>query len=447
MEKITRRSFLKGLGLVGGFLALSGTFPFRTFAQPPVVKVGTLFDYTGALAEFGPPFRNAADLAAKHINEAATEVLGGPIIELIHEDSGTTASIGIDRAKKLIEIDGVPAIVGSLASGVTVPVAESVTIPAKVLMISPASTTPLMTVLPADVGQDYLFRTTASDAFQGVVAAMLARGEIFPDYKFETAATIYVNNPYGQGLSNVFARSFQLRGGIVTAQVPHPEEPKPTYTSELALALKENPDILLAISYPGHATVYLAESRDVFGYTNWQFVDGTKSLEIIEAIGAEDLEGKLGTAPGSDPEWGGFKAFATAYEEEYGERPPFPFMDSTYDAVAVIGLAIAGVLAAEGEIEISGTSLRDALRPYANPPGNVGGVGVEAFKEAFDLIKAHCAPGIVNCSADSINYSGAAGECDFDEAGDVITPIEIWQYTGGTIETVKIQKASEIPPE
>jgi ABC-type branched-subunit amino acid transport system substrate-binding protein len=432
-QKVSRRSFLKGLGLAGGFLALSGPLSFRVFAQPPVVKVGTLFDYTGALAEFGPPFRNAADLAAGQINAAAEEVLGGPIIELVHEDSGTTASIGIDRAKKLIEVDGVPAIVGSLASGVTVPVAESVTIPAKVLQISPASTSPLITVLPADVGQDYLFRTTASDAFQGVVAAQLARGEILVDYKFETAATIYVNNPYGQGLSNVFARSFQLRGGIITAQVPHPEEVQPTYSSQLALALKEKPDVLLAISYPGHATIFLAESRDVFDYTSWQFVDGTKSEEIIAALGPEVLEGKLGTAPGADPEREGFKKFSAAYEEAYGEKPPLPFMDSTYDAVAVIALSIAKAVA-DG-VDISGTTLRDALRPVSNPPGEI--VGVAEFKKAFELLKG---------SGDT-DYSGAAGEQNFDEVGDVVTAQEIWQYTEGTIKTVTIRKPEEIPEE
>jgi len=436
MKALKRRTFLKGIGLAVGTVTLSGVWRGPIFAQPPpVVPVGTLFDYTGALAEFGPPFRNAADLAAEQINEAAREVLGGPIIRLIHEDSGTTASIGVDRARKLVNADNVPAIVGSLASGVTIPVATTVTIPAKVLQISPASTSPLITVLPADVGQDFLFRTIASDAFQGVVAAMLASGQIpeFSSYKFKKAATIYVNNPYGQGLSNVFARSFQLRGGIVTAQVPHPEEPKPTYTSELALALKDDPEVLLCISYPGHATVYLKESRDVFKYTSWQFVDGTQSEEIIKAIGAKDLEGKLGTSPGSDPEREGFKKFSAAYEKKYGSKPPLPFMDSCYDAVAVIGLSIAKAIV--DKVAISGTALRDNLRPVSNPPGDI--VGVDEFKKAFDFI---------NGKKDT-DYSGAAGEQNFDKNGDVVTPQAIWTYTGGTIKTLKIVKAEDIPPE
>ena len=81
---------------------------------------------------------------------------------------------GVVDVLELVEIDKVVAIIGALASGVTVPVAESVTIPAGVIMISPASTSPLLTVLPADQGKDFLFRTCPSDALQGVVAGRLA---------------------------------------------------------------------------------------------------------------------------------------------------------------------------------------------------------------------------------------------------------------------------------
>jgi ABC-type branched-subunit amino acid transport system substrate-binding protein len=435
--RVKRRTFLKGLGMAAGTVALGGGFQGPVLAQAQVaVRVGTLFDYTGALAEFGPPFRNAAELAIKHVNAAAASVGVNSDCRLIHEDSGTTAAVGVDKARKLVGVDRVPAIIGSLASGVTIPVAETVTIPNKVLQISPASTSPLISILPADVGQDFLFRTIASDAFQGVVAARLARGLIKDERgntigkEYKTAATIYVNNPYGQGLSNVFSDTFQQLGGRVTAQVPHPEEPKATYTAELALALNGNPEVLLAISYPGHATVYLKESRDIFRYTSWQFVDGTQSEEIIKAIGAADLEGKLGTSPGSDPDRAQFKEFSAAYEAEFKAKPPLPFMDSTYDAVAVIGLSVAKAVAAGLRTEqITGTVLRDNLRPVSNPPGEVVRV-VDDLKRAFQLI----------AQGRDVDYSGAAGEQDFDKNGDVVTPIGIWTYTGGTIKNVTLIK-------
>src|SRR5699024_622235 len=158
----------------------------------------------------------------------------------------------------------------------------------------------------------------------GVVGGQLARGEIIPDYSFDTAAVIYVNNPYGQGLADAFDAAFTKRGGTIVAKVAHPDEPQPTYSAQLQQLLKDDPGVILAASYPGQATVYMQESRDLFDYNSWQLTDGTKSLEIIEAVGADVVQGLYGTAAGADPTWGGSVAFSDAYEAAYGERPPLP---------------------------------------------------------------------------------------------------------------------------
>jgi ABC-type branched-subunit amino acid transport system substrate-binding protein len=377
-------------------------------------------DYTGALAEFGPPLRNSADLAAAHINDAGG-LLGGRRLELVHEDAATTTSVAIDRAKKLLEIDKVPAIVGALASGVTVPVAQTVTIPNKVLLISPASTSPLLTYLPEDEGQDLLFRTCPSDALQGVVLGKLAA-----ELGYTTASVIYVNNPYGQGLKDEFKRSFERYGGRVVSEAAHPEETQPSYVAELRKLTEAQTDVLVAIGYPGHATIYLKEAMEG-GYINtFLFVDGTKSEKIIEAVGAEALEGMYGTAPGSE-RTRSLEIFNAEYQRVYKELPPQPFMTNTYDAVILLALAIQRAAKAEG------LAIRDALRFVSNPPGEIVSAGVEGVKKAFQLLKGN----------DELDYEGAAGAVNFDKHGDVSTPIEIWQYTNGTIQTVRL----ETPPE
>lgn len=431
-RKLSRRAFLKGFGLATGALALSGTFGVRVLSQPPRTTVGALFPFTGAGGEWGEVLQNTANLVEDQINEAARQTLGGPILDLSIEDDGTAPSQGVDRARKLVEVDQVPVLIGTWSSGVTIAVAESVTMPAEVLHVVPIATSPLIAVLPADKN-DLLFRTNGSDALQGVVAAQLAAGELVENYRFKSAATVFVNNAYGQGLSNAFARSFQLRGGVVTAQVPIPEEPQPTYTSQLALALKDEPEVLLPLVYPGHGTVLLPESRDVFDYTRWQFADAMKSLEVLEQVGAADVAGKLGTVQGSDPERPGFRRFAQDYQARFGEAPPLPFMDTTYDAVAVVGLAIAETIA-KGR-EITPAHLRDALRSVAGPPGETADAG--AFGEALERI----------ASGAEIDFSGAAGAVDFDEQGEVNTAIEVWRFTSEGFETVAIRKPEEIPPE
>lgn len=399
--------------------------------KPSVSKVGVLMAYTGALAEFGPAITNGIKLAADQINAAATEVLGGPLIELVQEDAATVPSQGVERARKLIGTDNVVAIIGALSSGVTVAVAESVAIPAGVVMISPASTSPLVAMLPDT--PDVIFRTTASDALQGVVGAMLARGEIVPGHSFDTAAVMYVNNPYGQGLADAFEAAFTARGGKITAKVAHQDEPQPTYAAQLEQLLAGNPGVVMAASYPGQASVYMAEARDLYDFSSWQFTDGTQSLDIVEAVGADVVEGLYGTSAGADPEWAGWVAFADAYSAAYGQAPPLPYIDTGYDAMATIGLAIAKAYV-DG-VEINSANIASRLRTVSNPPGET--VGVDDFKRALELIKA----------GTDIDYSGAAGEVNYDDLGDVVTPMEVWQYTGGTIKSVAVLSAAEIPAE
>ena len=382
---------------------------FISAAPAADIKVGTLMAQTGPLKEYGPPIKDGAVLAGKQMAAAGFE------IEWFHEDSETNPAPATNAAKKLVNINGVVAIVGALSSGVTLAVGESVTIPNNVILISPASTNPLMTFLPADEGKDFLFRTCPSDALQGVVAGKLAAG-----YN-KTVSILYVNNAYGQGLSEVFTESFAKFGGKVLAAVPHDEKAAESYTAELKKALAGNPDRLLVYSYPEHAKVYLKEAVEFYKYGRFLFCDGTKSEDLVEVLGAKRLEGQKGTAPGTV---GGdaFNKFNEFYKAEFGRLPPKPFITNAYDGAAVIGLA-AYAAKVKG-LPLTSKNIRDHMRAVANPPGEVVIPG--EFEKAFGLLKA----------GKAINYEGAAGSVDFDEHGDVVTPIEIWQYQGGKLVTI-----------
>ncbi|TAL91002.1 MAG: amino acid ABC transporter substrate-binding protein [Candidimonas sp.] len=438
----SRRKFLLSVSAAGGAVVLSTTLPRRAYAAaPPAINLGQIAPMTGSAAEFGPYYRDAAQLAVNQINKAATQVFGGPIIaKLVTVDTTTLPTVGVQAARKMVDIDKVPAIVGGWSSGVTIAVASSVSIPAGVLQIANGATSPLITVLPADATADLLFRTTASDALQGIVAAQLVNGEIVKGYKFKRVSTIYINNPYGQGLSNSFAKAFEHRGGKVLAQVPHPEQVQPTYKSQLATALQDKPELLLAVTYPAQTAVALKESRDIFNFTSWQFTDANASLDVVKAIGAKDLEGKMGTATGEDTTTASYKSFAKQFTTDFHHDTIPPFTASTYDAAMVIGLALAKVIA-NGQTDarkITGTALRDQLRVVSNPPGEAIEGGDEGrILEMMKMIKA----------GKKINYTGAAGPCDFDKTGDVITPINIWKFADGKVETVRTMPASGIPKE
>jgi branched-chain amino acid transport system substrate-binding protein len=363
------------------------------------LKIGLLLAYTGDLSDFGPAHENAARLAVKEIN-AAGGVLGSPI-EVVTGDTATDPSQGVSEATRLINVEHVQVILGALASGVTLPVAESVTGPNHILQISEASTSPALTTAKDN---DFLFRTTISDAAQGVVLAKIAT-----DLGLKSACTMYINNAYGQGLSEIFTDNFEKAGGTVTAQVPHESE-QATYASELAQCTAGNPEALAALAYPQSARVFLREAVEGGKVKTFLFCDGTKSEDMFKELGWSSFDGMEGSAPSSLDVAAG-KAFEDAYTAEYGSTPPLPFMREIYDAVYLVALA------AEKAGSTDPTAIRDALRDVANPPGEVVSPGTDGYKAALQLIQA----------GTDINYEGASGPVDLDKNGDVlIGAIEQW---------------------
>jgi len=392
-------------------------------AQDTKVKMGALIPLTGPLSEFAKGFQKAGDLAAKQFAEA-----GFPIA-VKYADTETSAIPGVEAARTLVDVEGVQVLIGAASSGVTMPIAESVAIPNEIPQISNASTNPLMSVLPTDEGKDFLFRTCPSDALQGVILGKLAADE-----GYKKAAVLWVNNPYGEGLMEKFKESFEFRGGTLVASVPHDEKPAPTYVSELKQLMESEPDVMVAVGYPGQATVYLREffeARYNEG-TDLLFVDGTKTIEIPEALGAANLAGFMGTVAASV---GGdsLSQFEADYKAAYGELPPLPYITNFYDGVLVAGLA-AAACDAKGEA-VTPVCIRDNLREIANPPGETIIPGVASLQKAIELLK----------EGKAINYEGSAGAVDFDKNGDVVTPIEIWKYIEEEpyIETVRVEM--EIP--
>lgn len=375
-------------------------------AEP--LRIAVLFPFTGDLSDFGQPFLQAAELAVNQINEAGG--VNGQPIELVQGDSATSPQQAVEEARRLIELEGVSAIVGPAGSGETLPVAESVTGPAGVLEITMSATSPALTIANDN---DFLFRTVISDAAQGVVMADVAR-----EQGFESACVLYVNNAYGQGLNEAFADRFTAEGGTITAQVPHEQE-QASYASEIASCTEGDPDVLIAAAYPESGRVFLRELVESGDAPSVIFSDGLQSPDMFAELGWEVFEGSYGTAAGA-PETDAAATFEQAWEEAYGEVPAVPYLREINDAIYLIALA------AEQADSTDSAAIRDALREVANEPGTAVGPGQEGWQEAVAAIDA----------GEDVNYEGGAGSVDLDENGDVSKgTIIVWQVQGEAIET------------
>lgn len=374
------------------------------------LKIGYLADFSGPLAEFGPAIQTGVELAIKHINDAGG--VNGMPVEFVVGDDKTDATAAVEEARRLIEVEGVSAIVGPLASGVTIAVTESVAAAAGVVVISPSATSPSIT----DANDDgYLFRSTTSDAAQGVVLADLAKNE-----GLTKVGVLYLNDAYGQGLADAFEASFGE--GVTKSSF---EDGAASYLSELQAAAAGGADTLVAIGYPTQAQVFIREALENKLFSKFLFVDGTKSIDLIDAIGADALEGMKGTAPTGGPATEARQAWDAAYTAQYGEIPNLPFIREAYDAVVAIALA------AESSNSNKGADIRDALAKVGGPGGDIFLPGAEGVAAALAAV----------ADGKDIDFEGAATTLNWNDDGDVTTGyIGIWEYSGG-----KIVELEEVP--
>ena len=372
------------------------------------VNVGTVMPVSGDLSTLGPAAQTSISLAFDLINESGG--VNGSQIEVFHRDSGTNAALGTDAASGLVNVNHANFIMAAHASPVTIAIAESVTIPSNVLQISPGSSSKAISVLDDN---DMVFRTRVNDGIKAQALAKLAEA-----IGYKQVATTYVNNAYGESLNESFIENFEAIGGTVSAAVSH-ELGQASYVSELSEASQDSPEVLITIAYPDSGTTLLREAAEGGYFDEFIFVDQTKSQSMFDTIGGNHFDGSFGLAPGS-PETPAVKAFRKVYSERTGNDPTAQIISEAFDAAIVLALAI------EQADTDDPVAVRDELRSVANPPGEVVGPG--DIPRALELVR----------DGKDINYEGAAGSIDFDENGDVLSSMRVWQMVDGTIQDTDI---------
>ena len=355
------------------------------------VKIGFLGGFTGPIESLVPPIYEGAELAVAHVNEQGG-VLGGQTLAIPSGDTTCAdATAAANAADRLVNSENVLGIVGALCSGATISAANNAAIPGGVVVVSPASTSPAITSME---DKDLLFRTTPSDAYQGAVMARLLKAKGIDDI-----AITYVNNDYGKGFADSLDAAFKSVGGAVSAKEAH-EDKKADYRSELGSLASSGAGTLVVLAYAdGSGQTIIRQALEGGDFNKFVGGDGMVGDALVEAIGGDRLEGMISTRPGT-PEVPGADKFSMAAEKA-GLDPNAPFAAQAYDAAFLLALAIEK----NGKAERAG--LNAALRDVASAPGEVVLPG--EWSKAAALIQA----------GKDVNYEGATGSHEFDDAGDV----------------------------
>ncbi len=388
-----------------GGLALSAP------ARACTVTLGVVMELTGPAGPYGQAASKSVELALRDLNQAGG-VLGCTLAADIR-DSQSQGAVGVDAARQLVDIAHVPAIIGAIISSVTIPIVTSVTAPAHVVQISPASSSPTLTML-AQQGQTggWFFRTITSDTLQGVAAARYAM-----DLGLKKLAVIHVNNDFGVNMVKQFSRAYTALGGTITSDTPYNER-QSSYQAEVTSALGGAPEGLYLVSYPVDGATIARAWISQGGPKRFLLNDGMNSSDFIDAVGAKYLDDAHGTSSGTETT-PSTTYFNEAYKAFSGLDPGSPAADRAYDAAALVGLAIAQAGKADS------AAIRDGIRAVVDPKGAPIYAGPDEFKKGLGLLH----------DGKPIRYVGVIGPISFDANGDITGPFREWAIEQGKIVT------------
>jgi branched-chain amino acid transport system substrate-binding protein len=377
------------------------------------ITVGLVMELTGPAGEYGQAGAKSVEMAFRDINDAGG-IGDGCKLLTDTRDSQSQGNVAVDMATQLVQIKKVPVIIGGIISSVSIPILTSVTGPAKVVQVSPASSSPTLTALGRDGKTNgVFFRTITSDALQGVAAAKYAL-----DQGFKKLAVIHVNNDFGVNMVKEFSQAYKALGGEIISITPYNEK-QPSYQAEVTAAIAGTPDGLYLISYPVDGATIARQWISQGGTPKFLLNDGMNSADFITSVGAKYLDDAYGTSSGTSPT-ASTEYFMKNYKAFSGIEPSNPAADRSYDAGAIVGLAIAQ--AGKGD----STAIRDAISQVLDPKGEVIHAGKDEFAKALKLIK----------DGKPIKYEGVIGPVSFDKYGDITGPFRLWRIQKGEVTTV-----------
>ena len=372
------------------------------------MKIGLLLNFTGS-PEASEDRKRAFELAILHVNEGGG-VLGVPV-EGVSADATGDPSVAVETARRLIETEGVSAIVGPNASAAALPIARSVSGAIGIPTISPSATSPELTHVDDN---DYFFRTALSDSVQGPVLARVTRG-----LGFDNVGVIYEDDAYGRGLADSFAASWRGTLRLVPADAG-----QASYLADLKRSADAEAEALVVIASEGPALSMVREALDEGVYGQFVFADAAKRLRLVQEIGGAHLGGMHGTGAASAPDNAATADWEAAFVAEYGELPVLAYVKETYDATVALALA------AQAAGSLDGGAIRDHLRVIAGPPGRAVPGTPKGVADALTLL----------AQGHEVDYEGAANTLDWDENGDLRRGhIGTWRFMAdGRIEELDI---------
>lgn len=408
------------------------------------IIIGSILPTAGADLTSGLPEQNAIDLAIDEFASVSNlpAVPGStarrPLVLVGCNDNSENAQ-AITAAKHLVNDVKVPAIIGAAFSGITLKVANEVTIPSNTFLISPSATSVALTDLN-DKG--LVWRTIASDniqadahaSFYPLLEAKIQNGDATRKVKVAIANK---GDAYGQGLAEALSTKLKINGAkfldasnvdnrVVTDFGDPDGATPPDYATSIKAVTDLEPDVVYLMGTTEVITQMLKGIEE-----NWPaattrpyylLADGAlvaelpayvTTLKATDAVAAENLRLRImGTVPGTTSDI--FTKFKTRYESVFHDNlSSTSGVSNAYDALYNIAYA----LVAMGGKAVTGPNIAGAFSSLVATGVPVTDTGASKITAAFTTLQA----------GNKIDYNGASGPLDYDLAtGEAPADIQVW---------------------
>ncbi len=345
--------------------------------------VGYLLPQTGQLSTIIDALVRPLEMGVEEIEEA------GGQIRLVPADSGTDPNVASTNVDTLIN-DGVDAIIGAAASGVSLSVIDKIT-SSGIVQCSGSNTAATFT--DYDDGGFY-FRTAPSDTLQGPALA-----DVITDDGATSVGIVYRNDEYGAGFSEVLASALEANGVTVAANVGY--DPNATsFDAEVSQVAAAGVDAVAIITFAEGASLLQAMIEAGVGPDEIPIyvADGFRDSVSADAVSPDDpavLEGIRGTAPSAAPP-NGEATFLDRFEA-FAPGTATIFSAHKYDCLMVI--ALASLVAGSDDPAVFVDEMVGVTKD---------GTKCSTYAECAELVEA----------GEDIDYDGASGPLEFVDAGE-----------------------------
>lgn len=385
MKKLTRRKVLKTLG-AAAMAPLAAPFLNLAHAQGTPIPIGVALPMTGNAGAYGPDMAEAAKRTAEKINKAGG-ILGGRKIELIIEDSESSASVAANLSQKFINVHKCQSLIGywGTPEGMSSrPIAVQNRV---VLMVSSAANA----ITEGDTeGYVWRFQMKATDWGIVISRAGLRLG-------FKSVGIMGLQNAFVLPIMRVFEEQMKANGRTVAdSLIYNPEQP--SYRAEVERVFGKKPEAVYCF---GLLPDFVSIMKEVY---RGGFDSKVVALSImadaegkfVQAVGPQVAEGIRHFQPMPDTAAPAYKKFVKLMDAP-ADRV-FLFPPNTHDQLAVT------VMAMEKAKSPMAVDWSKQIIPISNGPGEYA----DDVINALEMIRA----------GKAINFSGAGSICDFTPNGD-----------------------------